>query len=220
MGTLPLTTMPASSVLAGPSISGRSRTAHLALLGLLGASLLALTPTVRADQGNIVLGSGLGAVAGAIIGHSVGGRDGAIVGGAIGGAVGASAASNGSGYRTSGPPPRYGRPVVVAPYPAHPTYPTHPSYPSYPAYPVYQHYPAYGGPPPRYVYEPVRHVRPVQIVQPVIYRAPAPVYGYGWGHRPGGWEGRGRHDRHDRDDWRDHDRDHRHRDDHRGGRGD
>ena len=203
MGHRPLKTMPAPSVLAGPFSTGRLRAGHLALLGLMGASLLALTPAVRADQGNIVLGSGLGAVAGAIIGHSVGGRDGAIVGGAIGGAVGASAASNGGGYRSHGPAPRYGAPVVVAPYPTYPAYPS---------------YPAYGGPPPRVYYPPVRYVRPVTYVQPIVHYAPYPVYRGGWGHRPDRREGHGRYERDDGPG-----RDHRWDDDrgrgHGGGRG-
>ena len=180
--------MPAASVLVGLSATLRLRSGHLALWGLMAVNLLALPTAARADQGNIILGSGLGAVAGAIIGHSVGGRDGAIVGGAIGGAVGASAASD--GYRTGPPPPRY---------PTHPTYLAHPSY----------------GPPAHYVYEPVRYVRPVHYVPPLVYHAPYRVYGDRWSHHPGPRDGRGRYDRghwrdqnHGRDQHRGHPRGH------------
>jgi len=109
--------MPAVST-SRPRQRAPARHAAFALLGVVGASLLALAPA-RANNGNIVLGSGLGAVAGAIIGHSVGGRDGMSVAPLAQRSVAVSLARTQS-YR-NGPPPRAGG-QVVAPYPSYPAY--------------------------------------------------------------------------------------------------
>ena len=171
----------------------RSVTA-LAILLLLGAALISVAPRAQADDGRVVLSTGLGAVAGALIGQSVGGRNATIVGGAIGAAIGASAATeNGhrrnapavghsSGYYQGG----YAAPVVYAP-------------------PVmYRPAPVY-----RSVYQPVYQPVYRSVVRPVIY--PVAYYGgYGRGYgehydsddRHGGGNDRGdRGNRGDRGGW-------------------
>ena len=87
--------------------STRGTSALLALL-LAGATLTGFSQQALANDADVVLSTGFGAVAGAIIGHAVGGRNGTIVGGALGAAVGASAATQGGNYR-NGPPSGYYR---------------------------------------------------------------------------------------------------------------
>ena len=104
--------------------SGLSRgTGMLGVLLLTGATLLATAPQARADDGQIIFATGLGAIAGALIGQSVGGRSGTIVGSVVGAAIGANAATEGNRYR-SGRASGYGyyedgyatiEPVVYAP---------------------------------------------------------------------------------------------------------
>jgi hypothetical protein len=84
------------------SVSPRSATALVALL-IAGAALVT-APQARADDGRVVLSTGLGAVAGALIGQSIGGRNATIVGGALGAAIGASAATQGGRDRDRGGP--------------------------------------------------------------------------------------------------------------------
>ena len=153
----PPTHMQASSVSVSqlPNSKPTRSVSALAVLLLAGVALVSVTPQAHADDGRVVLSTGLGAVAGALIGQSVGGRNATIVGGAIGAAIGASAAQGGynrggasvsysnGGYYQGG----YSAPVVYAPpvvYRPAPVY-----------QPVYQP-----------VYRPV--VRPV--IYPVVYR--------------------------------------------------
>lgn len=126
----------------------------LALL-LAGAALTGLSSQAHADDGRVVVSTGLGAVAGALIGQSIGGRNATIVGGVLGAAIGASAATQGGNYR-SGPPPAYYPPAAPAVY-APPVQVYRPAPVIY--QPVYQ--PVY-----RAEYRP--YVRPV--VYPVYYR--------------------------------------------------
>ena len=155
-----------------------TRTLHrsvsaLALLLLAGAGLLGIAPQARADDGRVILSTGLGAVAGALIGQSVGGRNATIVGGALGAAIGASAATEG-GYRRGGPsvtysanygygvPVAYAPPVVYVPATVY-----------QPVYqPIYQ--PAY-----QPIYRTV--VRPV--IRPIVY----PIAYYGAYRSDGGY---------------------------------
>lgn len=98
----PPTYMQASSVSIsqynGSNVSGNTR--MLSALLIAGVALLSAAQPARADDGQVILATGLGAVAGALIGHSVAGRNGTIVGGAVGAAIGASAATD--GYRQRG----------------------------------------------------------------------------------------------------------------------
>lgn len=177
----PPTHMQASSVSVSqlPNSKPTRSVSALAVLLLAGAALVSVTPQAHADDGRVVLSTGLGAVAGALIGQSVGGRNATIVGGAIGAAIGASAAQGGynrgsasvsysnGGYYQGG----YSAPVVYAP-------------------PVYQP-----------VYQPV--YRPV--VRPYVY--PVAYYGGYRGnggrydsddrrHDGRGWDNNRRDDRH------------------------
>lgn len=158
------------SVVQRPYSKPLYRISTLATLLLAGAALVGVAPPARADDGQVILATGLGAVAGALIGQSFGGRNATIVGGALGAAVGASAATQ-SGYQRNRATLNYsngtyqGGPsaTVVYTQPVR-VYRTTPTYqPIYqPAYqPVYQA-----------VYEPV--YRPV-LVRPVVY--PIAVYG-------------------------------------------
>ncbi|MEW6765609.1 MAG: glycine zipper domain-containing protein [Pseudomonadota bacterium] len=58
---------------------------------VLGLGLLVSLPS-HADNGEVLLGAGLGGAIGAVVGHQIGGHDGAIVGGALGAATGAAIA--------------------------------------------------------------------------------------------------------------------------------
>lgn len=75
---------------------------------VLGFGLLASLPG-HADNGEVLLGAGLGGAVGAVVGSQIGGHDGAIVGGALGAATGAAIA-----YDRDGRPVRY-----VERYPAY-----------------------------------------------------------------------------------------------------
>lgn len=96
-----------------------------ACLALVAGGLATASSTSRANDANLVLGAGVGAVAGAVIGQSVGGRNGAILGAGAGGLVGASIAQQRGSYPVATVP---AQPMVGA-------YPTYPAYPSY-RYPV------------------------------------------------------------------------------------
>jgi uncharacterized protein YcfJ len=117
----------------------------LGALMIAGVTLLAVTPSAQANDGEVVLATGLGAVAGALIGHSIGGRDGTVVGGAIGAALGASAATEGNRRRGA-------------------------SYGSYQS----GHYQGAYAPAP-VVYAPPVRVRPVPVYEPVYQPVYRPV---------------------------------------------
>jgi hypothetical protein len=69
------------------------------LATLSAVAVLSLPYSAHADrQGEVIVGSVLGATTGAVIGHQLGGRDGAIVGGVLGAAAGVAIATDGS-YR-------------------------------------------------------------------------------------------------------------------------
>ena len=168
--------MQASSVSVSqlPNSKPTRSVSALAVLLLAGAALVSVAPQSRADDGRVVLSTGLGAVAGALIGQSVGGRNATIVGGAIGAAIGASAATQGGHHRGG-----YSAPVVYAP----PVVVRHA--------PVYQ--PVY-----QPVYRPV--VRPV--IYPVAYHGGYSRGHSGYydsderRHHGRGWDNNRRDDRH------------------------
>ena len=174
--------MQASSVSSSQTRVTRGTSALLALL-LAGAALTGFSNSARADDGRVVLSTGIGAIAGAIIGQSIGGRNATIVGGALGAAIGANAAmQSGNNYR-NGPPSGYYQGEQGG-YNAYPTVQAPVVYA--PPVQVYRPAPVIYQP----VYQPVYHanyrpnVRPV--VYPVVYR--------------GGRDDR--HDRYDSDDRR------------------
>lgn len=68
---------------------------------IVGAGLLVSLPS-HADNGEVLLGAGIGGAVGAVVGSQIGGRDGAVVGGALGAATGAAIA-----YDDYGRPVRY-----------------------------------------------------------------------------------------------------------------
>lgn len=183
----PPTHMQASSVSVSqlPNSKPVRSVSALAVLVLAGAALVSITPQARADDGRVILSTGLGAVAGALIGQSVGGRNATIVGGAIGAAIGASAATEGS-YRRGGPPVAYSAGYYQGGYAAPVVYAPPVIYRPAPMYqPVYQ--PVY-----QTVYRPV--------LRPVIY----PVAYYG-GYRGNGGDFDSDDRRHDGRGW-DHER--------------
>ena len=137
------------SVSQRPNSKPLHRISALATLLLVGAALVSVAPQARADDGQVILSTGLGAVAGALIGQSFGGRNGTIVGGAIGAAVGASAATQG-GYQRGGRSGGYSAGYYQGGYAAPVVYA--PTVQVYRTVPVYQ--PVY-----ETVYQPVRFGR-------------------------------------------------------------
>lgn len=135
-----------------------------ACAALVAGACATASSTSHANDANLVLGAGVGAIAGAVIGQSVAGRNGAIIGAGAGGLVGASIAQRGG----------YGYPAAaVAVQPVN-------AYPAYPAYPGYRYQapaPTYYAPPPAVVYQP-----PVYRVE--TWRAPQHRHDhgnhYGW----------------------------------------
>ena len=136
-----------------------ARLGAMASLALLTGALAGVAPLAHADDVNIFLGAGVGAVAGAAIGQSMGGRNGAILGAGAGGLVGASIANQ--GYAQQRPSPM---PPAYAPNPHHATYYQQPVARYQPPVVAWQQ------PPPQ-----VRYVQPINYYrEPVVTWQPPP----------------------------------------------
>ncbi len=155
--------MQTSTVLSSSSRHTRG-TAALILLAIAGTALTSFTNQARANDGQVVLSTGIGAVAGALIGQSIGGRNATIVGGALGAAIGASAATQGHSHRSEPPRGYYQGDTYRQGYRDYQGYQDHRAYQGgYSAYPPIQV---------------VRVVRPYarQVVYPAYYPPYNPVY--------------------------------------------